>query len=151
MVDPAPIVNPAIKAFIGQAADAIEDDTDGSWRAAFVSGMFLPTDTARRDEIISGMTRLPPAVAAAALRGIERFDGVAALGAVEVPLLTIGSASPTDTAAEFRAACPTITVGQTVGAGHFNQLEVPDQVNLMIERFLAVNGLSGSRLTRASG
>ena len=31
---------------------------------------------------------------------------------------------------------------QTVGAGHFNQLEVPDQVNAMIERFLAVNGLS---------
>jgi hypothetical protein len=38
--------------------------------------------------------------------------------------------------------CPAITVGQTVGAGHFNQLEVPGQVNAMIERFLAVNGLS---------
>jgi pimeloyl-ACP methyl ester carboxylesterase len=29
-------------------------------------------------------------------------------------------------------------VGRTVGAGHFLQLEVPDQVNAMIERFLAV-------------
>jgi hypothetical protein len=27
-------------------------------------------------------------------------------------------------------------------AGHFNQLEVPGQVNAMIERFLVVNGLS---------
>ena len=107
--------------------------------------MFLPTDTARRDEIISGMTKLPPAVAAAALRGIDRYDGVAALGAVAVPLLTIGAASPTDSAADLRAACPTITVGQTVGAGHFNQLEVPDQVNLMIERFLAVNGSARRR------
>jgi hypothetical protein len=26
--------------------------------------------------------------------------------------------------------------GQTVGAGHFNMLEVPDQVNSMIEHFL---------------
>jgi pimeloyl-ACP methyl ester carboxylesterase len=60
MVDPAPIVNPAIKAFIGKAADAIETDDDGSWRESFVSGMFLPTDTARRDEIIRGMTELPP-------------------------------------------------------------------------------------------
>jgi hypothetical protein len=25
---------------------------------------------------------------------------------------------------------------QTVGGGHFNQLEAPDQVNLMIEAFL---------------
>jgi pimeloyl-ACP methyl ester carboxylesterase len=139
MVDPAPIISPAIKRFMAEAADAVETDLDGSWRVAFVSGMFLPTDTARRDEIISGMTGLPPAVAAAALRGIVHFDGEAALGAVDVPLLTIGSASPTDTQADFRAACPTITVGQTVGAGHFNQLEVPDQVNLMIERFLATS------------
>jgi hypothetical protein len=28
--------------------------------------------------------------------------------------------------------------GRTVGAGHFHQLEVPDQVNAMIERFLVL-------------
>ena len=30
-------------------------------------------------------------------------------------------------------------VGQTVGAGHFHQLVVPDQVNPMIDRFLAIS------------
>jgi hypothetical protein len=45
------------------------------------------------------------------------------------------------TADPAAAACPTITIGQTVGSGHFNQIEVPDQVNMMIERFLAVNAL----------
>jgi hypothetical protein len=30
-------------------------------------------------------------------------------------------------------------IGQTVGAGHFNQLEVPEQVNAMIERFLQIS------------
>ena len=29
-------------------------------------------------------------------------------------------------------------VAITVGAGHFHQLEVPEQVNAMIERFLVV-------------
>jgi len=28
--------------------------------------------------------------------------------------------------------------GKTVGSGHFCQLEVPEQVNTMIERFLTV-------------
>jgi hypothetical protein len=28
--------------------------------------------------------------------------------------------------------------GKTVGSGHFCQLEVPEQVNAMIERFLTV-------------
>jgi hypothetical protein len=32
-----------------------------------------------------------------------------------------------------------MTIGQTVGSGHFNQLEVPGQVNAMIEKFLALN------------
>jgi pimeloyl-ACP methyl ester carboxylesterase len=33
---------------------------------------------------------------------------------------------------------PDLAVGITVGAGHFIQIEVPDQVNAMIDRFLAV-------------
>jgi pimeloyl-ACP methyl ester carboxylesterase len=138
LVDPAPIVNPAIKDFLRQAADAVASDDDGSWRTGFVNGMFLPSDVARRHEIVSGMCDLPTGIASAALRAIADFDGPRAFGAAAVPLLTIGSASPTDTPAALRAACPTITIGQTVGAGHFNQLEVPDQVNLMIERFLAI-------------
>jgi hypothetical protein len=32
-------------------------------------------------------------------------------------------------------------IGQTVGAGHFIQFEVPDQVNAMIERFMTINDL----------
>ena len=31
---------------------------------------------------------------------------------------------------------PQVVHGQTVGAGHINQLEAPDQVNLMIENFM---------------
>jgi pimeloyl-ACP methyl ester carboxylesterase len=141
MVDPAPITNEPIKAFLAQAADSAETDHDASWRTGFVGGMFLPTDAVRRDEILEGMTALPPAIAGAALRGIAEFDGTAALGAVDVPLLSIGAAMATNAPDDFRAACPTITIGQTVGAGHFNQLEVPDQVNGMIERFLRVNDL----------
>ena len=29
-------------------------------------------------------------------------------------------------------------IGKTVGAGHWHHLEVPDQVNAMIDRFLAI-------------
>jgi pimeloyl-ACP methyl ester carboxylesterase len=139
MVDPAPIVNERRKQFFRDVADTVEHDDDASWRTEFVNGMFLPSDTARREEIISGMTQLPPRIAAALVLAMGQFDGAAALAAVDVPLLSIGSAAPSDAAADLRKACRSITVGQTVGSGHFNQLEVPDQVNLMIERFLAVN------------
>ena len=67
--------------------------------------------------------------------------GDLASGGISVPLLSIGSASPTNCPSELLAACPSIVIGQTVGAVHFNQLEVPEQVNLMIERYLAINDM----------
>jgi hypothetical protein len=55
--------------------------------------------------------------------------------------------------ARFHEMFSYILYGKTVGSGHFCQLEVPKQVNAMIDRFLAVtlprwharqNGLSRS-------
>lgn len=38
----------------------------------------------------------------------------------------------------FQGLCPQLMIGQTLGAGHFSPLEVPDQVNAMVERFCAI-------------
>ena len=38
----------------------------------------------------------------------------------------------------LHALAPQILYGKTVGSGHFCQLEVPEQVNAMIDRFLAI-------------
>jgi pimeloyl-ACP methyl ester carboxylesterase len=140
LIDSAPIVNTDVKQFLARGADLIEHGDD-AWRTNLAKGWFLPTDTVRREDIIQAVAAFPSDVAAASLRAVAEFDGVSALHDVDVPLLSIGSAVPTDSPADLRAACPTITIGQTVGSGHFNHLEVPDQVNLMIGRFLAINGL----------
>ena len=142
MVDPAPITNEKAKRFFRESVAAVAADDNGSWRTMFVEGMFLPTDAARRAAIIEQMARTPPAISAEVLRVMGEFDGAGALAQATVPVLSIGSAVPSNASADLRRLCPAITVGQTVGSGHFNQLEVPDQVNAMIERFLAVNGLS---------
>jgi hypothetical protein len=55
-----------------------------------------------------------------------------------VPALHIAAERPSNDAAALRAFNPLILTAQTVGAGHFNQLEVPEQVNAMIDRFLLV-------------
>jgi pimeloyl-ACP methyl ester carboxylesterase len=141
MVDCTPILDRAAKSFLSSAAVAIEGDTDGEYRRQFFAGMFLPTDTVRRDEIIAASGAEPGPIAAAAIKGLIDFDAAAAFGAVRVPVLSIRSGLPGDAPSDLQAACPTITIGQTVGAGHFIQLEVPEQVNHMIERFLAVNDL----------
>ena len=138
MVDPAPITNERAKAFFRDSVDAVRADVDRSWRTAFVTGLFLPADAARRDAIIAEFPAAEPGVAAAVLRAMAEFDGAAVLGGATVPVLSIGSAVPANSAADLRRACPAITIGQAVGSGHFLQLEVPDQVNAMIERFLTI-------------
>ncbi|HUS61866.1 MAG TPA: alpha/beta hydrolase [Acidimicrobiales bacterium] len=140
MVDPAPIVGGG-PAFITGFADSLADDGDAALRTAFVDSMFLPTDEPeRRARITAAMTARPLHIAIAAIRGIADFDGHAALQACAVPLLSIGSANPSNRADLLRKGCAHIVIGQTVGAGHFNQLEVPHQVNAMIEKFLEISG-----------
>ena len=141
MIDPAPITNEGAKAFFRESSDAISADEDRSWRTAFVSGLFLPTDVARRAAIIEEMPAVAPLVAAEVVRSMGEFDGTRALGKVSVPVLSIGSAVPANEPGDLRSACPAITIGQTVGSGHFIQLEVPAQVNAMIEQFMAINHL----------
>ena len=141
MVDPAPITNERAKTFFRESVGAVAADDDGAWRMKFVEGMFLPTDRVKRAAIIGQMPGIPPGIAAGIMRAMGEFDA-STLAKATVPVLSIGSAVPSNASSDLRRLCPAISIGQTVGAGHFNQLEVPDQVNAMIERFLTVNGLS---------
>lgn len=138
LVDPAPVLSERGKAYFARSADAVADDADGSWRRRFAAGLFGDADTVRRAETIAGMASADPAIAAAGMRAMAGFDGAGALDAVEaagVPVLLI-SAGEAESGLRDRRF---ITFGRTVGAGHFPQLEVPGQVNAMIERFLVVN------------
>jgi pimeloyl-ACP methyl ester carboxylesterase len=107
--------------------------------AGFVSQvMFLPGDESERKRaIVEGMTQAPQHVMAACLDQIPAFDAAAAAAAVRVPVLYVAATLVTADLDAFRAARPDLVTGQTVGAGHFHQLEVPEQVNAMIDSFLA--------------
>lgn len=144
LVDPAPVVSERGKAAFAASVEAVAADADGSWRRRFADGLFAPADTVRRAEAVECSGAADPAVAAAGMRAMAEFDGAGALEAAEaagVPLLLV-SAGETESGLRRRRS---ITFGRTVGAGHFLHLEVPEQVNPMIERFLAVNGLAGHR------
>lgn len=104
----------------------------------FVDGMFLPADNAeRKARIKDGMINTPQHVAASAFENVFK-DPEAAARACKVPLLVLDSTESLSDLARLRELCPHVVTGQTVGAGHFHQLEVPEQVTSMIERFLTV-------------
>lgn len=99
--------------------------------------IFLPTDDkARRARLHGAILENPRRILVETWAEFLAYDPAPAAAACRVPLLYIGAVMPHDEA-KMREACPHIVIGRTVGAGHFHQLEVPEQVNAMIERFLA--------------
>ncbi len=90
--------------------------------------------------IVDLMSATPLPIATAVIRNLTAWNGVGALGLCTVPVLLLRpqlGARPD--ALRLREIKPDLQVGITVGAGHFHQLEVPEQVNAMIERFLALS------------
>jgi pimeloyl-ACP methyl ester carboxylesterase len=101
---------------------------------------FLPTDDPqRRAHLIDAMLATPQHVLASAFEGIFRWDAAAAADRCQVPALYIAATRPRGDVGQFQQRCPHLVHGQVVSSGHFVQLEVPDQVNAMIERFLALH------------
>ncbi|MBI5290032.1 MAG: alpha/beta hydrolase [Chloroflexi bacterium] len=108
---------------------------------AFAGNMFMATDdAARKARIVAEMTSTPQHVVVGAMRGLGTFDSESALAACGVPAMYVGSHAPVADTRRMRELHPDIIIAQTAGAGHCHQLEVPDQVNAMLSRFLQVVG-----------
>jgi pimeloyl-ACP methyl ester carboxylesterase len=105
----------------------------------FIDGrLFSPRDDAeRRARIVEHMLETPQHVMRSAFANLIAFDSEAAARACKAPVLLIDAEVALPDRARFRELCPALHCAQTAGAGHFHQLEVPEQVNAMIERFLA--------------
>jgi len=139
--DPGPIdPAPEDHAFFERFLAGLEGPDEAAVRLAFIEGSFLATDDAdRKRGIIDTMCSIPAWVAVAGIRGVLAWDGLAALLHCDVPVLVMlsrtgGSNDP----ARLLVRKPDIQIGVTVGTGHFHQLEAPEQVNPMIERFVRV-------------
>lgn len=141
MVDPAPFVMPAaIKDALVGLFSAIGGPDGLATRNALVDGMFMASDDVeRKAHIARVMSVTPHEIAAPAITSLLSFDGTAALRAVQCPIATINSDGPVNDVQEMKKLNPKFMASQTLGAGHFNQLEVPDQVNAMIEQFVRIS------------
>jgi pimeloyl-ACP methyl ester carboxylesterase len=138
MIDSCIVAPEALKPALASMGEGLKGPDYREISKQIVEGVSLPTDDARRKAWIAKiMSSAPQHVMSSAFdEHILRWDGAAAMAACQVPALYIGAAQPLSDVARLRELCSQLVVGQTVGAGHFNNQEVPDQVNAMIERFL---------------
>lgn len=138
MVDAAPFVfPPELRAAIEAMLAAMEAGNQEPRRQFIAERMFLPTSDRRLVEYVLGvMLSTPVHVAVGAMRGWLAFEGPTVAARCKVPVLNLVGTPPYNPPHVMSEWLPNVVNGWTVGAGHFIQLEVPDQVNAMIEGFL---------------
>ncbi len=140
-LDPGPIhaVPEALRLYDAFAAQMAGPDGEAVRRAYVEEAAAGTLDPAWKRRIVETMCSVPLAEAAAGIRGVVAWNGLGALAMCRVPLLVLRARTGgSNDAARLLAIKPDVHFGVTVGSGHFNQLDVPEQVNPMIERFLAI-------------
>jgi len=103
--------------------------------------MFMATDTVQKQQIIDEQKSFPRHVAISAWDALSAYDSEGDAAKCQIPALYVGADRPVADMRRLRKLMPHVVLAQTAGAGHFHQLEVPDQINAMIERFVVISGL----------
>jgi pimeloyl-ACP methyl ester carboxylesterase len=141
MLDAAIVLPPGVRDAIPKLLEALRGPGYREVLRGYVAdSLFIPTDDPERKErILEQMSAAPQHVMVSAMEGLRDYDAAAA-GSLRAPGLYIAAdeAKPRSDMTTFHQLFPEILYGKTVGSGHFCQLEVPDQVNAMVERFLVI-------------
>jgi pimeloyl-ACP methyl ester carboxylesterase len=142
-LDAAIAVSPEVAEMTPVIVERLEGLEGEDYRKAVVdvlSGFFLSHDDPdRREMIIDTMSSCRKDVFLSGwLQTVVHTDSTGPLASLPVPMLYIAAPTPNGGLDQIRAGA-NVTVAQTVGSGHFIELECPDQVNAMIARFLYVN------------
>jgi pimeloyl-ACP methyl ester carboxylesterase len=142
MID-ASVVRPAAShAAIPALLDKLRGPDYAAAQGEYVAkALFIPTDDPeRRARILDAMASAPQHVMVSAFEGLRDYDPNTAQGRVTAPGLYIAGSEPQPRCdvARLRELVPDMHYGQAAGSGHFCQMEVPEQVNAMIDRFLAI-------------
>jgi len=105
----------------------------------FLELNFAPTDDPQRKaRLVDQMASAPQQVVVSTWDGMFAWDSASAAAACNVPALYLDTGTPNADLQRFHELCPQLVIGKTVGSGHFLELEVPEQVHAMIDRFLAI-------------
>lgn len=143
LLDPIPIV--PLRSLREQRAPLLSALAGPDYRDAFrgfvESRMFRPTDDPTiRARIVDDMCATPQHVLEPTFADLTDWTGERLAHQVHCPVLfiTAGDGMPADMA-RTRELLPGMELGRTVGCGHFVHLFSPEQVDAMIDRFIAVS------------
>ena len=123
----------------GDVLTRLRADFEATTRDFFSNRLVIPQDdpgiTAR---VIDGVMAVDPQVAIDLFADITSPGSMPPVESIDVPILGIGSSRPFLPREALLEGSARASYGQVVGSGHMIMLQVPDQLNAMLDRFLAM-------------
>jgi len=103
--------------------------------------LFIETDDpVRKAHVLAEMAKTSQHVAVPAFRNhLLDYDASRVARACRVPIAYIAASNLMADLGQFKQLCPQLVTAQTIGSGHFSLLEVPEQVNAMLEGFVKIS------------
>ena len=123
---------------VADLVPALEGDGWIGAMQGFLAGRGVgPYDSAElKARVMAEIAEAPARIAAPLMRDVMTSD-FSQLLTGGFPLLYVHAGVPTDLT-RLRELRPDVLLGSVVGSGHWMMLEVPDQVNAMLDRFLQI-------------
>jgi pimeloyl-ACP methyl ester carboxylesterase len=115
-------------------------DSERTLREYFAH-FFSPYDSPeRRAWILDEAVRTPGHVTSSIWEEALSWNDADVLERCRVPLLYLDAGTPNSDLERALRLQPDLVIGRTIGSGHFSQLEVPEQINPTLERFITKMG-----------
>jgi pimeloyl-ACP methyl ester carboxylesterase len=132
-------------AVVNQLVSGLRSDDGGRALREYFSTLFGPYDSPNRKAwILAEALRTPAHVTSSVWEeSLRSWDDRVALVRADVPLLYIDAGTPNADLTRAASLNSRLMIGRTVGSGHFSPLEVPNQINSMLARFVSL--LTGAR------
>ena len=136
---PIPPAEP-LAAQIPALTTGFKSPTYKSLAAATMGTMFPPkSDPSLKEEPVRAMLSTPQHVMASAFFSSMTSHSRLPMGDLPVPTLLVSASEVAWSLDDLKTRYPDLQVARVVGAGHFLQMEVPDQFNAMLRRFIEVS------------
>lgn len=142
------LIDPPIfmdKSFIGEINSYIESlekaEFNHQFVASLVDALFLNTDSSNKEIAVSAFNGVNKKSLSGIFRGLLEWDAksVGILKKIVCPTLCILTDEHHCSYEKMRREAPQFEIGKVVGSKCWATLEVPEQVNAMISRFLKIH------------
>lgn len=141
LIDPPIFMEKTFVAEINEFISQLEDEDDNTFCTSLVNALFINTDIRNKEIAEEAFNKVDKKALQAIFKGLIEWDfqSVGKLKKIPYPTLSILTDEHHCTYHKLREEAPQFEIGKVVGSKCWATLEVPQQVNAMIERFLILH------------